>query len=136
MKFAITTDKERNEVFQHFGMTQFFTICEAENGKLVSKQLYDASHSGHEALAFLLGDEGVEVLICGGIGGGAKQALQMAGLELVAGVKGNIDDVIEGYLAGHIQHDPNVHCNHHGHHHGGGAEEAQRLYAQRKQSME
>lgn len=114
-KIAITTENE--QVFQHFGMTKFFTIYEVEDGKVISKKLYDASHSGHEALAYLLRDEGVSTLICGGIGGGAKQALQMAGVELVAGVQGNVDEVIAGYLSGKIQHDPSVHCDHHGHHH-------------------
>ena len=50
--------------------------------------------TGHGALAGLLAEQGVNVLICGGIGGGAQTALTEAGIELCAGAQGNTDQAI------------------------------------------
>ena len=50
-----------------------FKIYETEDGKIVSSQIVDTNGSGHGALAGFLADHGVEVLICGGIGMGAKK---------------------------------------------------------------
>ena len=73
MKIAVTL--ENGEVFQHFGHTQTFLIAETDGDGLTTRVL-DAQGSGHGALAALLRENGVQVLICGGIGGGAKNALR------------------------------------------------------------
>ena len=54
------------------------------------------------ALAGLLAEQGVNVLICGGIGGGAQTALTEAGIELCAGAQGNTDQAVESYLKGEL----------------------------------
>ena len=58
--------------------------------------------TGHGALAGLLAEQGVNVLICGGIGGGAQTALTEAGIELCAGAQGNTDQAVENYLKGEL----------------------------------
>ena len=61
----------------------------------------------------------VEVLICGGIGGGAQMALAQAGIKLYGGVSGNADAAVEALLKNELAYNPNVMCNHHGEgHHG------------------
>ena len=70
MKIAVTY--ENGQVFQHFGHTQQFKLYEVENGELVSSRVVDTNGSGHGALAGFLRECGAEVLICGGIGGGAR----------------------------------------------------------------
>ena len=49
--------------------------------------------TGHGALAGLLAEQGIDVLICGGIGGGAQTALAEAGIQLCSGAQGNTDEV-------------------------------------------
>ena len=56
-------------------------------------------------------------LICGGIGGGAQNALAQAGIKLFGGVMGNADEAVKAYLNGTLNYNANVQCNHHGHGH-------------------
>ena len=60
---------------------------------------------------------GVEVLICGGIGGGAQTALAAAGIQLFGSVSGNADEAVKNYIAGNLNYNPEVHCTHHEHEH-------------------
>lgn len=116
MKIAVTY--ENGEVFQHFGHTKQFKVYEAEDGKIVSSEIVDTNGKGHGALAGVLQDIHADVLICGGIGGGAKQALAEAGIELYGGVSGNPDQAASDFVAGKLSFNPDVMCNHHGEHHG------------------
>jgi len=63
---------------------------------------------------------GIDMLICGGIGGGAQAALAQAGIALYGGVSGSADAAVEAFLAGQLAFNPNVQCDHHDHHHGEG----------------
>ncbi len=118
MKIAVTY--ENGEIFQHFGHTEYFKIYEVQEGKILSSQVIGTNGSGHGALAQVLQDLGVEVLICGGIGGGAQMALQMAGIRLFGGVCGNADAAVEALLAESLHYNPDVRCDHHDHEHGEG----------------
>ena len=68
MKIAVTYENE--QVFQHFGHTEKFKIYEVQNDEIVNMQVVNTNGSGHGALSGFLKDNGVDVLICGGIGGG------------------------------------------------------------------
>ena len=118
MKIAVTY--WQGEIFQHFGHTPQFKIYEVEDGKVVSARVIDTGSSGHGALAGLLGGEGVDALVCGGIGGGAQMALRSAGIRLFGGVRGDADEAVEALLSGVLDFDPNARCDHHDHHHGEG----------------
>lgn len=119
MRVAVTY--ESGNIFQHFGHTQWFKVYDVEDGKVVSSEVVDTMGSGHGALAGVLNALRVDVLICGGIGGGAQMALAAAGIQLYGGVSGNADAAVEALLAGNLSYNPNVQCNHHGaHHHGEG----------------
>ncbi len=118
MNVAVTY--ENGQVFQHFGHTQNFKVYQVENNAVVTSQVVDTNGQGHGALASFLANHQIQVLICGGIGGGARQALQEAGITLLAGVSGSADQAVQDYLAGTLHYDPNAQCaDHHGHHHGG-----------------
>lgn len=120
MRVAVTY--ENGEIFQHFGHTEAFKIYDVEDGKVVSSQVVSTNGSGHGALAGVLSSLKADVLICGGIGGGAQAALAEAGIKLYGGASGSADEAVESYLAGKLDFDPNVHCDHHGeHHHEGGS---------------
>ncbi len=111
MKIAVTY--ENGNVFQHFGHSEHFKIYDVTDGKIVGEQVVDTNGSGHGALAGFLKDNGVNVLICGGIGGGAKMALAEAGIELYGGVSGEADSVVLDFLNKKLNYNPNVHCEHH-----------------------
>ena len=110
MKIAATY--EDGQIFQHFGRTAFFKVYEVEDGKVISSQVISANGSGHGALAGVLAENGIDVLICGGIGGGAQNALREAGIALCAGAQGDTDDAVAAYLAGSLV-DAGVTCDHH-----------------------
>ena len=115
MKIAVTY--ENGQVFQHFGHCEQFKIYDTENGKVLSSQVVSAAGSGHGALASFLKGLGANVLICGGIGGGARVALAQAGIELYPGVVGSADAGVEALLQGKLMFNPDIQCNHH--HEGG-----------------
>ena len=114
MKIAVTYAD--GVIFQHFGHTQQFKIYEVQDGTIVSSQVVDTIGSGHGALAGVLSALQTDVLICGGIGGGAQMALQQAGIQLYGGCAGDADMAVEDFLAGTLRFNPNVQCNHHAHH--------------------
>ena len=115
MRIAITYDN--GEIFQHFGHTAHFKLYDVEDGKVVSSRVVDTLGQGHGALASFLQAMGVDILICGGIGGGAQMALLDAGIQLFGGVSGSCDCTIEAYLANNLVYNPDVRCSHHGEHH-------------------
>lgn len=119
MRIAVTY--ENGNIFQHFGHTQMFKVYDVQDGKIISSAVVDTNGSGHGALAGVLTALQADVLICGGIGGGAQMALAAAGIKLFGGVSGNADAAVEAFLSGGLAYNPNVQCNHHGeHHHGEG----------------
>ncbi|MCC8126258.1 MAG: NifB/NifX family molybdenum-iron cluster-binding protein [Clostridiales bacterium] len=130
MKIAVTY--ENGQIFQHFGHTEQFKIYDVEDGKIVSSEVVSTNGQGHGALAAVLSTLQAEVLICGGIGGGAQNALAEAGIKLYGGVTGDADAAVEALLAGNLAYIPDVQCSHHegghhggdcgGHHHGEGRE--------------
>ena len=119
MRIAVTY--EAGEVFQHFGHTETFKVYDIEDGSIVASKVIDTNGSGHGALALLLAESNVDVLICGGIGGGAQAALAEAGIQLYGGVTGEADKAVEAFLKQELKYNPDVECNHHGEgheHHG------------------
>ncbi len=104
---------ENGEIFQHFGHSQQFKLYDIENGKIVSEQVMDTNGQGHGALAGLLSGAQADILICGGIGMGAQNALNEAGIKLYGGVTGNADEAVKSYLEGRLEFDADVHCSHH-----------------------
>ncbi len=118
MKIAVTYQK--GQIFQHFGHTEQFKLYEIEHQTIRSATVIDANGTGHGALAGLLKSFGTDVLICGGIGGGAQMALKEAGIRLFGGVSGDADEAVRAFVGGVLDFNPNVTCNHHGEHtHGG-----------------
>ena len=118
MKIAATYDN--GEIFQHFGRTPAFKVYEVNDGAVTSSKVVPTNGTGHGALAGMLAELGVEVIICGGIGGGAQAALEAAGIRLFAGASGDPDKAVEMLLAGTLPEIGEANCDHH---HGEGHEE-------------
>lgn len=111
MKIAVTYDN--GQVFQHFGHTEKFKLYYVENNEIISDCVIETNGSGHGALVDFLKTLDVNVVICGGIGGGAKIALANAGIELFGGVVGDADMVAKAYLNGTLAFNPVIECSHH-----------------------
>ena len=118
MKIAVTY--ENGMIFQHFGHTKQFKIYEIVDGAVVSFKILDTNGSGHGALAGLLKENDIDVLICGGIGGGAQNALSEAGIKFYGGVQGGADSAVVAYVTGKLEYNPDAKCDHHDHDHGEG----------------
>lgn len=110
MRIAVTY--ENGNIFQHFGRTEFFKVYNVEDNKVISSEVIGSGGTGHGALAGLLAGQSVDVLICGGIGGGAQAALEQAGVELCAGAQGDADQAVEAYLKGELV-SSGANCDHH-----------------------
>ncbi len=103
------------QIFQHFGHTEFFKVYDVADGQVTASQVVSTNGSGHGALAEVLNALRADVLICGGIGGGAQMALASVGIRLYGGVSGDADEAVEALLAGELDYNPNVRCSHHDH---------------------
>lgn len=113
MKVAVTY--QDGDVFQHFGHTETFKIYEVEGDKIISSEVIGTEGEGHSSLAGFLKNKEVDVLICGGMGGGAKTALAAQGIEFYPGVSGNADMAVEAFLRKELQYNAETECNHHEH---------------------
>ena len=102
MKAAIATDG--NQVAAHFGRCQAYTLVELAGGKV--KEIIRKNNPGHlpGAIPQYLHGLGVERIICGGLGNRAVELFQSLGIEVSAGVEGNVDGIIrqlaDGTLTG------------------------------------
>lgn len=115
MKIAATYDN--GNIFGHFGRTEFFKVYTVEDGKVVSSEVIGSDGQGHGALAGVLAGHAIDVLICGGIGGGAQNALADAGIAVVSGAEGSADEAVAMYLRGELA-SAGTNCDHHDHEEG------------------
>lgn len=116
MTIAVTY--ENGQIFQHFGRTELFKLYTIADGKVSSATIIGTDGNGHGALAGFLRQQGVDTLICGGIGEGARQALKGAGIRLYGGISGDADTAVEELLAGTLPQNEQANCNCSGEHHG------------------
>jgi len=115
MKIAVTYDN--GEVFQHFGHTEQFKIYEIDNNEVVNSEIVDTNGSGHGLLGELLISKGVNALICGGLGGGARTILEDNNIKVYPGVEGEADKAVEDFINNRLEFDLNKKCDHHEHEH-------------------
>jgi predicted Fe-Mo cluster-binding NifX family protein len=115
MKIAIPKDGEM--LNQHFGQSKSFLIATVENNRMVDRKELSSEtlQHNHAGLSGLFLTEGVSLVITGGIGQPALNALTEKGLEVIKGASGKCEEVLEKYLAGNLN-DQNVTCNHHDEH--------------------
>jgi predicted Fe-Mo cluster-binding NifX family protein len=103
---------------QHFGHSKSFLIASVENNQVVDRKEIssEALQHNHAGLSDLFLSEGVSLVITGGIGQPALDALTGKGLKVIRGASGSCDEVLQSYLSDQLA-DRNVTCDHHGEHH-------------------
>ena len=114
MKIAVTA--QHTQVFPHFGRTPEFYLVDAEEGKIREEKIIAAPAEGHGALVGFLVSQGVDTLICGGIGGGAVNGLRSSGIKIYAGASGPVKEQVLSLLSGQLPQQGEANCDHHGEH--------------------
>ncbi len=101
MHVAIVTDG--NFVSQHFGRCPSFTIVDIEGGIVTKKEVIE--NPGHQPgfIPQFLRQQGVEYIICGGMGTRAKGFFDQFGIQTIVGVNGSIDEVLDKLLNGTLE---------------------------------
>jgi len=113
MKIAVASDG--SQVTEHFGHCQDFRIYHVEGDKIVKSETIP--NPGHRPgfLPNFLSDQGVKVIISGGVGGGAIEIFEEKGIEVVTGARGSAEDAANSYLKGSLKSTGSV-CHEHEHH--------------------
>lgn len=111
MRIAVSYND--GEVFQHFGHTEQFKFYDVENGKVINEELAIVYVEGHSAVAKFLLKKKADIVICGCIGDGAKKALYEQNMILYGGVTGKCDEVVQDFINGKLNYNPDVACSHH-----------------------
>lgn len=118
MKIAIPFAE--GQIFQHFGKSTQFKLVTVEEGKITDQRLLDAEGHGHGALAAFLKEQGVDTVICGGMGEGARTGLTQLGIQIYAGAQGDVAAAVQQLLEGKLTDVPGGCGHHHGHEEGHG----------------
>jgi predicted Fe-Mo cluster-binding NifX family protein len=95
-----------SRVMPRFGCTREMIIVSVEDGRIVSTRQVRLTPEIWLALPAVLAAEQVSVLICGGIDPRFQQAILGQKIQLVWGVIGEWQDVLQAYLDGTLQSDP------------------------------
>ena len=113
MKIAVACNGEH--VSEHFGHCECFKIFHVEDKKVVSEE--KVANPGHRPgfLPVFLHELGVNVIISGGMGGGAVTLFNERGIEVIVGARGMTHVAAEGYLQGDLKSTGSV-CHEHAHH--------------------
>jgi Mrp family chromosome partitioning ATPase/predicted Fe-Mo cluster-binding NifX family protein len=88
------------EVSPHFGRAEEFMLVEVEGGEIRDREILRAPAHECGALPALFAQKGVGSVIAGGIGGGAMQHLEKAGIRVYTGAKGSPEDALGSLLGG------------------------------------
>lgn len=125
MKIAFITDDGKT-ISRHFGRAGHYLVVEVENGEEVSREMRDKlghthfaqmgehhdhahshdghsgmeSHGKHQSMAEVISD--CQTLICGGMGRGAYQSMQVLGITPVVTKEFEIDAALDAFLKGEL----------------------------------
>lgn len=113
IRIAVASENEM--VTEHFGHCINFNIFDSENQQILHSE--SIPNPGHKPgfLPNFLYEMGVNVIISGGMGGGAIDIFNEKDIEVIVGANGNAKKAAEDYLAGLLQSTGSV-CHEHQHH--------------------
>jgi predicted Fe-Mo cluster-binding NifX family protein len=113
MKIAVASDN--GMVTEHFGHCEEFMVFDAKNNQIVKSETI--ANPGHRPgfLPNFLAERGINVIISGGMGGGAVEIFNKRNIEVIVGAKGSAKAVVEAYLQDSLKSTGSV-CHEHNHH--------------------
>lgn len=114
MKMKIAVPTREGRVDDHFGHCDHYTIFTIEEGSVVDTQTLPSPQGcGCKSnIASVLKEMGVEVMLAGSMGEGAKNKLAAHDIRVIRGCSGSVDTLIKTYLMGFV-FDSGVGCDHH-----------------------
>ena len=112
MKIAVPT--RDGHIDDHFGHCAYYTIFEVENREIIATSRLDSPEGCgcKSGIAADMERMGIEVMLAGNMGDGARAVLAKSGIKAVRGCSGAVEEVVARYLAGEIT-DSGEHCDHH-----------------------
>ena len=121
MKIAVPVTSN-NQVDNHFGHCKFYNVFTISNDRTISgtEQLPALEGCGCKSnIAAVLAASGVKIMLAGGIGNGAINVLNSAGIEVIRGCSGDSANLIAAFLSGKLT-DSGESCHLHDNHHSEG----------------
>jgi len=112
MRIAVATVSD--QVSGHFGHCDGFTVYTIENNKVESKEFLKSPRHETGVLPTFLADNNVNAIVSGGMGGRAQDMFAAKNIEVIVGVSGNIDEVIDTYLSDELKSTNSI-CEEHAH---------------------
>lgn len=112
MKIAVPT--REGVVDNHFGHCDHYTIFTINDGEIKMKEILPSPQGCgcKSGVVFVLRQKGVQVMLAGNMGEGAKNVLQSQDIKVIRGCSGDIDELVKNYIAGNIVDNGEI-CNHH-----------------------
>ncbi len=111
-KMRIAIPLANGVLCNHFGHCQEFALIDVENGKIVSQK--KATPPPHEpgVIPRWINEQGVNVIIAGGMGARAQQFFQEFGIQVITGAPSlDPETIVNQYLRDELVTGPNV-CDH------------------------
>lgn len=107
---------DNGNVFGHFGKSEVFKLYTITGGEVKRSEIRATEGAGHAELVPFLKNEGVNVVICGGIGERAIAALNEAGIEVYPGIHGSCDEAADALAKDTLEKNEGAACSHHENH--------------------
>lgn len=114
-KIAVPITKA-GQVDNHFGHCEYYSIFSiSDKNEILSEELMKSANGCgcKSGISKTLAQNGVTLMLAGGIGGGAIQVLNHSGIEVIRGCAGDSKEIVLRYLSGLIT-DNGITCDHHG----------------------
>ena len=112
MKIAVPT--RDGHIDDHFGHCAYYTIFEVENSEIIATSRLESPEGCgcKSGIAADMEAMGIELMLAGNMGDGAKSKLESHNIKVVRGCHGDIEMVVRAYLIGLIK-DSGEGCSHH-----------------------
>jgi len=93
------------EVDPRFGRCQYFIIVDPDTMQFEALENSSAMQAGGAGISTgqMIAGKGVQVVLTGNCGPNAYQVLSAAGIQVITGVSGKIQDAIQAYKSGQFQ---------------------------------
>lgn len=127
MRIAISADSNdglNSTVAHHFGRCPYFVLADVEDGEVQDVNVIDnpyySAHQPGQVPGFIK-EQGVDVMLSGGMGRRAIQFFEQYGIESATGATGTAGSALECYLGGDMASaapcKESEEHHQHGHHH-------------------
>ena len=107
MKIAITSTgpKLEDKVDPRFGRCHYFILFDTESNKFEAIENTGAQGMGGVGIQSgqIMADKGVETVLTGNCGPNAFQTLQAAGIKVITGVTGTVQEAIDKFKSGELK---------------------------------